>query len=109
MRNYTLALLAGLMFSFGFTNSMVGQNITVTYETICAGDLVALEVHGVEVSGWSNGMTGNRIEVAPVQTTTFEAYYNNMSSQEIDTLSKTITVNPCPDVVISGNFERYHI
>lgn len=103
MRNYTLALILSLMFSFGLSNSVDAQNIIASYETICAGDRVTLEVYGVEVSGWSNGMTGNRIEVAPVATTTYEAYFFNELSQSLDTLMKLVVVNDCPEVTISGN------
>lgn len=69
---------------------------------ICAGETIILEVSGVvdaQSFRWSNGMTGESITVSPTATTTYSVTVTNTNGCE-KTVSRTITVNPKPNVTI---------
>ena len=77
-----------------------GALLTITKDSICAGDSTTLTVSQASSFVWSNGATTSSITVKPDTSTTYSVYAH--SNCGYDTLSKKVWVYPIPVINIDG-------
>ena len=70
--------------------------ISVENATICAGETAVLTANGADNFQWSNGETGNSINVSPTETTTYSVIGTTLSCS--DSAATFVNVNPLPTV-----------
>ncbi|MCU0432220.1 MAG: T9SS type A sorting domain-containing protein [Bacteroidia bacterium] len=77
-------------------------NASASVATICSGSSTILTASGAATYLWTPGnLTGATVSVNPAVTTTYTVIGSNGSCNDTDFVS--ITVNPSPTVVLSGN------
>lgn len=75
-------------------------SISATSSTICAGQSVLISAAGAGSFSWSNGSTGNSINVTPLANTNYIATGTAVLTGCSGSISQYITVNPTPNVFI---------
>jgi hypothetical protein len=83
---------------------VVKENITITVSgdnVICLGESTTLTVAGATSYIWNTGATTQSITVSPNSTTTYSVSTTNSEACN-GTGSITVTVNPLPDITITG-------
>jgi len=92
----------------GTASTNVTQNITppnamvVGTNTLCEGSSTTLTASGGNTYVWSTGAMTASITVTPPSTTTYTVTATSASNGCTATASRTVTVNPLPDITISG-------
>ncbi len=74
--------------------------VSVNNATICAGDTAVLTANGATNFQWSNGETGNSINVNPTATATFSVIGTSLGCAAAP-VSAQIDVNPLPIVSVN--------
>jgi hypothetical protein len=80
-------------------NQLPTVSIQSASNSICAGQSILLTGSGANSYSWSTGQSTNSISVSPSVTTTYNVTGTSASNCQ-NTSSKTITVNPLPQISI---------
>jgi len=83
--------------NIGTITASINSNAT----TICSGNTLTISASGGPSYSWSTGSTNNPLIVSPSVTTTYSVIVSDVCGS--DTASVTITVNPTPVALITGN------
>lgn len=103
--SYTIAALTSAGCSSTLTNAYAVNplptlTINSSTNTVCAGKNVTLTVSGASTYSWNNGATTVALTVTPSSTTVYSVS-GSTTFGCLSSLSKTITVNPLPQVTLA--------